>query len=102
MKAKSTTLIAEKGNHHAPDKYFGRGRSQYPFQVFSPPLMADNGLTLLASKYSQVPKADRDAVGNEERGAIGATPLNITSHSLSTSSELVSNDPTLGNIGRGQ
>ena len=56
--------------------------------MFSPPLMADNSLTLPAAQSTQVPQVDRMVVGNEERGAIGGTPLSITSCSSSTSSEL--------------
>ena len=44
--------------------------SQYPSNVFSPPLMADNSLTLLAAKSTQRSQADGVVVRNEERGAI--------------------------------
>ena len=56
--------------------------------------MADNSLTLAAAESTQMPQADRVVVGNEERGAIGSTSLNITSHSSSTSSGLASIDLT--------
>ena len=66
--------------------------SQYPCQVFSLPLMADNSLTLPAAESAWVPQADRVVVGNEERDAIGGTPLSITSCPSSTSSRLANID----------
>ena len=47
--------------------------SQYQFKVFCPPSMADNSVSLLAAKSTQVLRADRVVVGNKERGAIGGT-----------------------------
>ena len=67
---------------------------QYPSQIFSPPLVADSGFTLLAAMSTQVPQVDRMFIGNEERGAIGGTPLGITSCSLSTSSGMANIDLT--------
>ena len=68
--------------------------SQYSSQVLIPHLMADNNLTLLAAKSTQVPQAERVVIRNEERGATGGMSLNITSHSSSTSSGFVSIDLT--------
>ena len=67
---------------------------QCPSQVFSPLSGADNSLTLLAAGYTQVPQMDRMVIGNEERGAIGGTPLGITSCSSSASSRLANIDLT--------
>ena len=66
--------------------------SQYPSQVLSLPLMADNNLTLPAAKSTLVPKADRVIARNEEWSATGGTPLSITSCSLSMNSGLASID----------
>ena len=56
--------------------------------------MADNNLTMPAAESSQVPQADRVIFRMEERGAVGGTPMSITSHSLRMSSELANIDLT--------
>ena len=82
------TLISERATL-MPNMSTSVGvNSQYPFQIFSPPSMADNNLTLPAAKSTQVPQAERLAIGNKETGATGGTSLNVTSHSSSTSSWL--------------
>ena len=88
------TLISERATI-MPQVSTSAGVScKYPSQVFSPPLMAHDSLTLLVAKSTQVPKADGVAVGNEERGATGGSSLNIISCSSSTSSWLASIDLT--------
>ena len=91
MEANSMTLISERETIMPQVSTFAGVISQYPFQVFSP-LMADNSLTLLSAESSQMPQADRVVVGNEERGAIGGTPLCITSYSSRTGSRLANID----------
>ena len=47
----------------------------------------------------QVPKVNRENIGDDERGATGGTPVRITSCSLSISSRLASIGPYQGNGG---
>ena len=94
MEVNSMTLISEKATIMPKVSTSAGVNSQYPSQMFSPPSMTDSSLTLPAAKFTQVPQVDRVVVGNEERGAIGSTSLSITSHSLSTSSELANIDLT--------
>ena len=52
--------------------------SQYPCQVLSPSLMANNNLTLPVAESTWMPETDRVVARNEEKGATGGTPLSIT------------------------
>ena len=52
--------------------------SQYPCQVHSPHLMANNNLTLPVAESTWVPQADRVVGRNGEKGTTGGTPLSIT------------------------
>ena len=94
MEANSMTLIFERATIVSWVSTSTGVSPQYPSQVFSPPSVADNALTLLAAESTWVPQVDRMVIGNEERGAIGGTPLSITSCSSSTSTGLANIDLT--------
>ena len=79
MEATSMTLISQRATIMSQVSTWAGVSSQYPSQVFNPPSMADNSLTLPAVESTWVPQADRVVVGNGERGATGGTPLSITS-----------------------
>ena len=83
MEATSMALISERKTFMPQVTTSVGVIFQYPSQVLSSPLMADNKLTLPAAESTQMPQADRVITGNEEKGAIGGTPLSITSHSSS-------------------
>ena len=78
MEANSMTLISERAAIMPQVNTSTGVCSQYPSQVFSAILVSDNYLTLPAAESTWVPQAVRADVGNE-RDAIGATSLSITS-----------------------
>ena len=96
MEAYSMTLISERATSMLQVGTSTGVSSQYPCQVFSPLLVADNSLILPAAKSTGVSQADRMFVGNEcwKTGAVGGIPLSITSHSSSMSSGLANIDLT--------
>ena len=59
MEATSMTLISERATIMPQVSTSAGVSSQYPSQVFSPPLMADNSLTVPAAESTQVPQVDR-------------------------------------------
>ena len=73
---------------------FCRGKSPIPIPSAQSSLGPDSCLTLPAVKSTQVPQVNRMVIGNEERCAVGGTPLSITSHSSNTSSGLANIDLT--------
>ena len=79
IEAISMTLISERATIMPWVSTFIGVSPQYLSQVFSPLLVSDTSLMLLAAKSNQVPQAQRVVIRNEERGATGGTPLSITS-----------------------
>ena len=79
MEANSMTLISERATIMTQVRSSTWASPQYQSQVFIPPSVADSSLTLPAAKSTQVPQMDRMVIWNEERDAIGGTPLSIMS-----------------------
>ena len=94
MDANSMSLISKRATTMPQVSTSTGVGSQCPSQVLSPPSGADSSFTLLAAESTQVPQGDRMVIGNEERCAIGGTPLSITSCSSSASSGLANIDLT--------
>ena len=66
MEANCMTLISKRATINPLVSTSAGLTPQYPFQVLSPPLIAENSLTLLEAKSTQVPQADRVVGGNIE------------------------------------
>ena len=66
MEANSMVLTSESATIIPQINTSAGVSSQCPSQVFSPPSMADNSLTLLAAKSIHVLQVDMVVVGNEE------------------------------------
>ena len=65
IEANSMTLISERATIMCQVSTSAGVSSQYLSQVFRPPMMADNSLTLQAAEFTWVPQADRVVFGNE-------------------------------------
>ena len=70
MEANSMTLISERETIMPQVSTSTVVSFQYLSQVFSPPSMTKNSLTLSAAESTWVPQVYRTVIGNEESSAI--------------------------------